>query len=59
MSKFQIELLSKNGASVIGVANDAESALNVMDEAMRQYLSRYTHRVAISNRRLIAADAKA
>jgi hypothetical protein len=37
MSKFEIELLSKNGASVIGVANDAESALNVMDEAMRQY----------------------
>jgi hypothetical protein len=37
MSKFEIELLSKNGTSVIGVANDAESALNVMDEAMRQY----------------------
>ena len=37
MSKFEIELLSKNGVSVIGVANDAESALNVMDEAMRQY----------------------
>jgi hypothetical protein len=37
MSKFAIELLSKNGVSVIGVANDAESALNVMDEAMRQY----------------------
>jgi hypothetical protein len=37
VSKFEIELLSKNGASVIGVANDAESALSVMDEAMRQY----------------------
>jgi hypothetical protein len=37
MSKFEIELLSKNGTSVIGVAKDAESALNVMDEAMRQY----------------------
>jgi hypothetical protein len=37
MSKFEIELLSKNSVSVIGVANDAESALNVMDEAMRQY----------------------
>ena len=28
-------------------------------EAVLAYLSRYTHRVAISNRRLIAADAKA
>ena len=27
-------------------------------EAVLAYLSRYTHRVAISNRRLIAADAK-
>jgi hypothetical protein len=37
MSKFVIELVSKGGHSVIGEANDAESALNVMDEAMRQY----------------------
>ena len=28
-------------------------------KAVLAYLSRYTHRVAISNRRLIAADAKA
>jgi hypothetical protein len=37
VSKYQIELVSKDGHSVIGEANDAESALNVMDEALRQY----------------------
>ena len=37
MSEFEIELVSKLGVSVIGAANDAENALNVMDEAMRQY----------------------
>jgi hypothetical protein len=36
-SKFEIELLLADGPYVIGVANDAESALNVLDEAMRQY----------------------
>ena len=37
MSEFEIELVSKPGVSVIGAAKDAENALNVMDEAMRQY----------------------
>ena len=37
MSEFEIELVSKLGVSVIGAASDAENALNVMDEAMRQY----------------------
>ena len=34
MSEFEIEIVSKLGVSVIGAANDAENALNVMDEAM-------------------------
>jgi hypothetical protein len=37
LSKFEIELLLADGPYVIGVANDAESALSVMDAAMRQY----------------------
>jgi hypothetical protein len=37
MSKFEIELVSKGGNSVIGEAIDEGAALNVMDEAMRQY----------------------
>jgi hypothetical protein len=37
MSEFEIELLSRLGVSVIGAATGAENALNVMDEAMRQY----------------------
>jgi hypothetical protein len=37
MSKFEIELVSKGGHSVIGEAIDEGAALNVMDEAMRQY----------------------
>jgi hypothetical protein len=37
MGGFEIELVSKLGPSVIGIANDAESALNVMDEAIRQH----------------------
>jgi hypothetical protein len=37
MSKYQIELVSKDGRSVIGEAIDEETALDVMDEAMRQY----------------------
>jgi hypothetical protein len=37
MSKFEIELLLAAGPYVIGVANDADGALSVMDEAMRQY----------------------
>jgi hypothetical protein len=37
MRKYEIELFSKDGRSVIGEAIDEETALNVMDEAMRQY----------------------
>ena len=37
MSKFEIELVSRLGVSVISAANDAENALNVVHEAMRQY----------------------
>ena len=37
MSKYEIELLLKNGPTVIGEAIDEGAALNVMDEAMRQY----------------------
>src|SRR5262249_48199047 len=37
LSKFEIELLLADGPYVIGAANGVESALNVMDEAMRQY----------------------
>jgi hypothetical protein len=37
MSKFEIELLSKNGTSVIGVANDAESALSYAAVPHRSY----------------------
>jgi hypothetical protein len=33
--KFEIELVSKRCLSLIGVADDAESAINVMDVAMR------------------------
>jgi hypothetical protein len=46
MSKFEIELLLADGPHVIGAANDAESALNVMDEAMRQYpTGRFPNRI--------------
>jgi hypothetical protein len=45
-SKFEIELLLADGPYMIGV--DAESALNVMDEAMRQYPSGH---IRIANRR--------
>jgi hypothetical protein len=37
MSKYKIELVLKNGHTVIGEAIDEGTALNVMDEAMRQY----------------------
>ncbi len=37
MRKYEIELVSKDGHSVIGEAIDEETALNVMDEAMRRY----------------------
>jgi hypothetical protein len=37
LNKFEIELLLAKGPYVTGVANDAESALSIMDEAMRQY----------------------
>jgi hypothetical protein len=35
--KFEIELISKRCLSLIGVADDAESALDVMDVAMREH----------------------
>jgi hypothetical protein len=35
--KFEIELVSKDGLTVIGEANDAESALNLFDKAIRRY----------------------
>jgi hypothetical protein len=37
MSKFEIELVPKEGHSVIAEADDEVTALNVMDEAVRQY----------------------
>jgi hypothetical protein len=37
MSKYEIELVLKNGTTVIGEAIDEGTALDVMDEAMRQY----------------------
>jgi hypothetical protein len=37
MRKYEIVLITKDGHSVIGEAIDEETALNVMDEAMRQY----------------------
>ena len=37
MSEYKIELVLKTGHSVIGEAIDEGTALNVMDEAMRQY----------------------
>jgi hypothetical protein len=35
--KFEIELVSKRCLSLIGVADDAESAINVMDVALREH----------------------
>jgi hypothetical protein len=37
MDEFEIELASRRGFSVIGIASDAESALSVMDAAMREH----------------------
>ena len=37
MSKYEIELVLKTGLSVIGEAIDEGTALNIMEEAMRQY----------------------
>jgi hypothetical protein len=37
MSEYEIELVSKRDHSVIGEANDLESALNCLDEAIREY----------------------
>ena len=34
---FEVVLLSKNDPYVIGIADDANSALDLMDEAMRKY----------------------
>ena len=37
MGEYEIELVSKQGQSVIGEANDLESALNCLDDAIREY----------------------
>jgi len=37
MSECEIEFVSKRDHSVIGEANDLESALNCLDEAIREY----------------------
>ena len=37
MSEYEIELISRKDHSVIGEANDLESALNCFDEAIRNY----------------------
>jgi hypothetical protein len=37
LGKFEIEALLADGPRVIGATNDAESALSVIDEAIRQY----------------------
>jgi hypothetical protein len=37
MSEYEIELILKKAHSVIGEADDALEAPNLMDEAMRQY----------------------
>jgi hypothetical protein len=37
VSKFEIELVSKDGHSMIGEANDEVTALNFMDKAIRKY----------------------
>jgi hypothetical protein len=35
--RFEVVLLSKDDPQVIGMADDANSALDLMDEAMRKY----------------------
>jgi hypothetical protein len=37
MGEYEIELVSKQGQSVIGEANDLESALNCLHDAIREY----------------------
>jgi hypothetical protein len=37
MGEYEIELVSKQSQSVIGEANDLESALNCLDDAIREY----------------------
>jgi hypothetical protein len=37
MSEYEIELVSKKGPSVIGEAKDAVSALDFMEEAIRNF----------------------
>jgi hypothetical protein len=37
MSKFEIELVLKDGHSAIGEASDEKSALDFLDEAIRRY----------------------
>jgi hypothetical protein len=39
MGEYEIELVLKQGQSVIGEANDLESALNCLDDAIREYLA--------------------
>jgi hypothetical protein len=41
VKKFEIELVLKDRLSVIGEANDAERALDLFDEATRQYPTRH------------------
>ena len=36
MNRFEIELVSREGPSLLGVALDAESAAHVMEEAIRK-----------------------
>jgi hypothetical protein len=37
MSKYEIELVLKNNHTLIGQADDATEALNLMDEAIRRF----------------------
>jgi hypothetical protein len=37
MSEYEIELVLKHGHSIIGEADDATEALNLMDEAIRRF----------------------
>jgi hypothetical protein len=39
--QFEIEPILKDRLTVIGEANDADSALNLFDEAMRKYPTRH------------------
>jgi hypothetical protein len=41
MGEYAIELVSKKAHSVIGEANDLESALDCLDDAIREYPHSY------------------